>query len=263
MVNLELGNSLVQLHHRRGMVSYAANGWTWAIDSIQEKQQYSGDDLCVDCIRATDTITLEIAHFDTTTPECTLKNIIITHVMVLDKYGHFCSSPISSENVAIPTFRQGIRNFPQRPASHPPFDLNYRRLAVLEIPITCSNLTLDSEIGQVFVQFQYQDCNNDTITTTTILEYELGCPDTTGFLLGYNQHHTQPQSNTQLLPNYALAAYAIEMAGNVTVAERTRALLRICPGGGYIKVAKDTTTTDGGVLVARGAFFKAEKVYRE
>lgn len=226
----------------------------------KKNSNIQGDDLCVDCIRAADTITLEMAHFDETAPQCTLKNITLTHVMVLDKYGHFCSAPISSDNIAILSFRQGIRNFQQPPGTHPPFDLNYRRLAIFKVPLACTNLTLDSEIGQVFVQYQYEDCNNDTITTTTILEYELGCPEKTGFSINYNQHHTQPQANTQLLPQYTLADYTIEMAGNVTVANQTRALLRICPGSSYIKVSKDTTTTDGGVLVARGAFFKAAKV---
>jgi hypothetical protein len=215
-----------------------------------------GDDLCVDCIRAKDTLSLEIGHFDATVPSCTLRQVTVTNVMIVDKYGHFCSLSIDNEQVSIPVFRQGIRTFFQNPPVHPPFDLNYRRLAVVEIPLSCMKVTLDSEIGQVFLQLQYLNCNNDTTTTTEVLDYEMGCPDTTGFILRFQQHNTKPELGQSRLPSNILAKDAIELSKDVTIADSTRTLLRVCPGTGYIKARKDTTKREGGVKVEKGAFFR-------
>lgn len=244
---------------------FVATAFSWQEDfltrrllSRKSNSGTQGGD-CFSCIKAQDTITIELTNDFVEGFPCPVRQIEVKTIMVQDQYGQMCEQNMENSDIEIPYFARFFSFQVNNPPLNPPFLLDMGFTAGIRIPIDCPELVYDGSAGQILMQYSYLDCEGNEIVATDLLDYDIGCPDENSRNIFYYNHTSILQANKELLPFYSFGENSIIASGNVSVKKNTAAIFRTCVNG-KVKVIKNDSLQNGGVRVEKGAFFKADKV---
>jgi len=214
---------------------------------------------CFSCIKAKDTITIELTNDFIEGFPCPVRRIKINTIIVQDQYGQMCEQDLEASDIEVPYFVRFFSFQINNPPLNPPFNLDIGLTAALRIPITCPELVYDGSAGQVLVQYSFLDCEGNEVVATDLFDYDIGCPSETARHIIYDNHAGIPRAEELLLPYYSFGESSILVGGNVKVNKNTAAIFRTCKNG-KIKISKDNSLNRNGVKVEKGGFFKASKI---
>ncbi|MEL6944488.1 MAG: hypothetical protein AAFO82_17640 [Bacteroidota bacterium] len=244
---------------------FIATAFSWQEDFLTRrlksrvsKSGTQGGD-CFNCIKAKDTITIELTNDFAEGFPCPVRQIQINTIVVQDQYGQMCEQNLENSEVEVPYFARFFSFQINNPPLHPPIILDMGLTAGIRIPIDCPELVYDGSAGQVLIQYSFLDCEGNEIVATDLFDYDMGCPDETARNIFYDNHASLPEMGEPLLPYYSFGESSIIASGNVAISKNTAAIFRTCTSG-KIKIVKDTSLSSGGIKVEKGAFFKADKV---
>lgn len=243
---------------------FVATAFSWQEDSLTRRlrSRASNSDVqggdCYKCIKAKDTITIELTNDFIEGFPCLVNQIEINTIIVQDQYGQMCEQDIRNNDIAIPYFARFFSFQINSPPLSPPFSLDMGFTAGIRIPIDCPELVYDGSAGQVLMQYSYLDCEGNEITTTDVFNYDIGCPDVVSRNIFYNNHASIPVASEELLPLYSFGENFIGASGSMRVDKSTAVIFKTCANG-KIKITKSDSLNTGGIRVEKGAFFKAEK----
>jgi len=243
---------------------FVATAFSWQEDfltrRLKARRTNSGTQggNCFSCIRAQDTITIELINDFIEGFPCPVRQIEVKTIMVQDQYGQMCEQNMENSDIEIPYFARFFSFQVNNPPLNPPFLLDMGFTAGIRIPIDCPELVYDGSTGQVLMQYSYLDCEGNEITATDVFDYDIGCPDVVARNIFYNNHASIPQTDEDLLPLYSFGENSIEVSGNVKGNKSTAVVFKTCVTG-KIRITKDDSLKTGGVRIEKGAFFKAEK----